>query len=416
MDTETISELLGGWEGYSIGTVGRRHVNGGDGDGPPEIWIELLPRRDRPRVCDGCGKPCDSIHDEQERWVKDLPILECSTHLLVHRVRVNCATCGPKVERLSWLEPYARVTKRLAHSVARLCKVTSVKHAADFYGLNWKTAKRIDKVYLQRELGPVDEASLAGIEVIAMDEFAIHKGQRYATVVIDPRTRRVLWVGRGHGREDVRPFFNLLGEAGRQRLRAVVMDMNGAYEAEVKAQCPQAQVVYDLFHVVAKYGHEVIDRVRVDEANRLRHDAPARQVIKGSRWLLLRNRDNIKREADRVRLDELLKANRRLMTAYVLKDDLKRLWDYRHTGYALMFWQAWYHRALRSRIDPLKRFARKLKSYLGGILAHCRWPLHTSVLEGINNKIKVMKRMAYGYRDDTYFFLRIRAAFPGNPG
>ena len=137
-------------------------------------------------------------------------------------------------------------------------------------------------------------------------------------------------------------------------------------------------------------------------------------MIKGSRWLLLRNRDNIKREADRVRLDELLKANRRLMTAYVLKDDLKRLWDYRHTGYALMFWQAWYHRALRSRIDPLKRFARKLKSYLGGILAHCRWPLHTSVLEGINNKIKVIKRMAYGFRDDQYFFLKIRAAFPGD--
>ena len=180
--------------------------------------------------------------------------------------------------------------------------------------------------------------------------------------------------------------------------------------------CPQAQIVYDLFHVVAKYGREVIDRVRVDEANRLKDDKPARKVIKGSRWLLLKNAANIEREEDQVKLKELLKANRKLMTVYVLKDDLKQLWDYRHPGYAMQFWNQWYGRAIRSRIDPLKTFARRLKEYVSGILAHCTWPLHTSLLEGINNKIKVIKRMAYGFRDDDYFFLKIRAAFPGNTG
>ena len=409
MDKNTIVELLGGWEGCRVGTVGRREV-----DGQRQVWIELLPDPEGLRICSGCGQACGSVHDTEERWVKDLPILDCSTHLLVHRVRVNCPRCGPKLEKLSWLEPYARVTVRLAQSVARLCRVTSVKHAADFYDLNWKTAKAIDKAALQRELGPVDEQSLRGLEAIAMDEFAIHKGQRYATVVIDPRTRKVLWVGRGHGREDVRPFFQLLGEQGRQQLKAVAMDMNGAYEAEVRAQCPQAQVIYDLFHVVAKYGHDVIDRVRVDEANRLRHDKPAREVVKGSRWLLLRNRQNIVNREDRVRLDELLKANRKLMTVYILKDDIKHLWDYRSEGHARRFWRQWYGRAIRSRIEPLKRFARRLGEYLQGILAHCRWPLNTSVLEGVNNKIKVIKRMAYGFRDDDYFFLKIRAAFPGD--
>lgn len=101
------------------------------------------------------------------------------------------------------------------------------------------------------------------------------------------------------------------------------------------------------------------------------------------------------------------------MTVYVLKDDLKHLWDYQRPGAALKFWNNWYSRAIRSRIEPLKRFARNLKPYLPGILAHCHYPLHTSVLEGINNKIKVLKRMAYGFRDDDYFFLKIRAAFPG---
>jgi transposase len=290
-----------------------------------------------------------------------------------------------------------------------MCKILPVKHVADYFGLHWNTVKAIDKTYLEEHLGPVD---LKGIEQIAMDEFAIQKGHRYATVIVEPRTKRVLWIGRGRRREDVRPFFELLGVEGRRRLKAVVMDMNGAYEEEVRHQCPLVEVVYDLFHVVAKYGREVIDRVRVDEANRLRNDKPARKVVKGARWLLLRNRENVK-PADRVRLDELLRANRKLMTVYLLKDDIEHLWDYTYRGAARRFWEQWYSRAIRSRIEPLKRFARNMKQRLDGILAHCRWPLHTSLLEGINNKIKVIKRMAYGYRDDEYFFLKIRQAFPG---
>ena len=261
---------------------------------------------------------------------------------------------------------------------------------------------------------PIGPPGLSNIEVIVMDEFAIQKGHRYATVIVEPTRKEVLWVGRGRSREDIRPFFELLGEDGRKRLRAVAMDMNGAYEEEVRAQCPKAEIVYDLFHVLAKYGREVIDRVRVDEANRLRADQEARRVIKGSRWLLLRNRESLRREEDRVRLSELLSANRRLAVVYVMKEDLKHLWDYCHVGYARRFWKEWYRRAIRSRIEPLKRFARRLKEYLPGILSHCRWPLHTSLLEGINNRIKVLKRMAYGFRDDAYFFLKIHQAFPGN--
>jgi transposase len=232
---------------------------------------------------------------------------------------------------------------------------------------------------------------------------------------VEPSTKRVLWVGRGRGREDVRPFFEQLGMEGRQRLKAVSMDMNGAYEEEVRYQCPLVEIVFDLFHVVAKYGREVVDRVRVDEANRLREDKPARKVIKGARWLLLRDRENVKPK-DRVKLDELLQANRKLATDYVLKDDLKHLWDYVYEGAARRFWEQWYSRAIRSRIEPLKDFARRLKKHLPGILAHCHWPLHASLLEGIDNKVKVIKRMAYGFRDDDYFFLKIRAGFPGNTG
>jgi transposase len=401
-----------GWEGYRLGTVGHPRDPAGAED-RSVVWVELLPDPDRVLVCSGCGGVADGVHDTTGRWVRDLPMFDAQTHLLVHRCRVRCPRCGPKLEALAWLSPHARVTDRLAESVARMCKVLPVKHVAGHFGLGWDAVKAIDRAYLDRTLGEVD---LDGLEQIAMDEVAIRKGHTYATVVVEPRSRRVLWVGHGRGREDVGKFYDLLGPGRCAKLKAIAMDMNPGYVEEAKARCPGAERVFDLFHVVAKYGHEVVDRVRVDAANAVRHDKPARKLIKGSRWLLLKNAENIGKEEDRVKLSELLKANRPLMKAYVLKDDLKRLWDYRHVGYATRAWRSWFGRAVASGVEPIKRFARKLKEHLPGILSHCRYPLNTSVLEGINNKIKVIKRMAYGFRDDDYFFLKIRSAFPGKAG
>lgn len=408
MPSEDVTELFGEWEGYRISLVQR--FPAGQYGAKAEVWINLI-RTSAPFTCSGCRRSFKRCHDWEERWVRDLPILDAETRICFQRFRVDCPDCGRRVEELPWLAKHARETRRLAESVAWLCKVASIKDAAEFYGLGWDAAKRIDKAYLEEQLG---EPDLSGLELLAMDEFAIKRGHRYATIFVEPQRKQVLWVCRGRSREDIRPFFEKLGEEGRQRIEAVAMDMNAAYEAEVKAQCPRAEIVYDQFHVIAKYGREVIDKVRTAEANRQTHRGE-RQVIKGSRWLLLRNAENLKRR-DRVRLRELLAANRRLATVYVLKDDLKRLWDYRLPNWAMQFWREWYARAIRSKIEPLKRFARQLREKLDGILSHCQYPLHTSLLEGIMNKIKVIKRKAYGFRDDDYFFLKIRAAFPGNPG
>jgi len=305
------------------------------------------------------------------------------------------------------------VTKRLAGSVAKLCRVLSIKHVAEHYGLGWDAVKAIDKAAMEMDLG---EVNLRGLAILLIDEFALRKGHRYATVVMDGLTKRVLWVGKGRGREDIRPFFDLLGREGCKQVEAVGMDMSAAFEGEVRAQCPQAEVVFDLFHVVAKYGREVVDRVRVDEANRVKQDKAARKVIKGAKWLLLRNWENLPDERAKVRLNELLEANQALMTVYLLKDDLKQLWDYKREGWARRAWNDWLDRALESGIAPLLAFARNLAQRLEGILAHCRYPIHTSLIEGVNNKIKLLKRIGYGYRDDAYFFLKIRSAFPGIPG
>jgi transposase len=418
MAYDEITRLLGGWEGFELVEVARR-----DGPGGPEIILRLMPVPGAPRQCSRCGAVVEEVHETSERRIRDLPILEAETWLIVPRARLACPRCGPTVEAVPWLDRYQRMTTRLAAAIARLAQVLPIKHVAQWYGVDWDTVKQIDYRQLVARLGPVDAAGLAAVRVVALDEFALQRGRRYATVALDPATRRVLWVGRGRLRADVRPFFALLGPAGRARLEAVVMDMNGPFAAEVHAQCPGAAIVYDLFHVVAKYGREVVDRVRVDETNRLghavRHDwrrEARRRVIKGTRWLLLRNRADLRAPADRVRLREVLAANRALFKAYVLKEDLQQLWRYRSLAAATRCWQSWYRRAVYSRIPVLVRFAQRLRLYLPGILAHCRWPLHTSVLEGVNNKIKVLKRMAYGFRDDDYFFLKIRAAFPGIAG
>lgn len=407
MPEADVIAVAGGWEGYRV--VATRSFEVGV---TKRLEVQLAPAEGLPSCCAGCGRTVTRIHETITRKVRDLPILDAQTWLLVPRRRLLCPHCGPSLERLSWLDRYARVTRRLAESVARLCRVLTVKHVADFFGLSWDQVKEIDKRALREQVGTVD---LSSVEVIGMDEFALHKGHRYATVVVEPYRKEVLWIGQGRSRESIRPFFELLGEAGCRRLKAVVMDMNASYEQEVRRHSPKAAIVYDLFHVVAKFGREVIDRVRVDEANRLRHDKKARKVVKTSRWLLLRNRQNVK-EGDMLRLQELLEANQNLMTVYVLKEDLKQLWRFDCVEEAALFWEQWYRRAIESGIKPLMLFARRLEGYLHGILNHCPWPLHTGLLEGINNRIKVIKRMAYGFRDHEYFFLKIRAAFPGIPG
>lgn len=408
MSWDQCIRVLGGWAGYRPGHVEVREASE---DGPREVWIALDRRASR-YCCSGCGKLRPRYHDAEEREIRDLPILGVQVRLFLWRFRVACPACGPRLEALDWLEPRSRVTRRMAEDVARLCRVLPIKHVAERCGLDWHTVKAIDKAWLTRTLPPLD---MTGVTKLLMDEFAIHKGHRYATLIVDADTRKVLWVGKGRGREAVRPFFEAIGAEARDRIQAVAMDMHAPFEIEVRAQCPGAAIVYDLFHVVMKYGREVIDRVRVDEANRLRKDKAARKVVKGSKWLLLANRENLTEPSQRVRLKELLEANQALMTVYLLRDDLKRLWGYTREGWARRAWEDWLARAMESGITPLKAFTRNLAKRIDGILAQCRWKLNTSVLEGINNKVKVMKRMAYGFRDDDYFFLKIRSAFPGIP-
>ncbi|MBW3166251.1 ISL3 family transposase [Ferrimonas balearica] len=385
------------WEGFTPSHVEQSH---------DALIIQLVPTR-RP-ICP-CGLVAQHIHDTNLRTVTDRALFEHAVTLRVPVRRLVCSQCGIRTEHITWLSPFSRLTERLIRLVESLLKVLPVKHVASLVGLHWHTIKTLDKRRLNRE---VVEPDWSQVRRLVMDEFALFKGHRYATVIADADTHQVLWLAEGRSRAAIRPFFERLGQQCH-RIEAVAMDMNTAFDLEVQEHCPNARVIYDLFHVVAKYGREVIDRVRVDCANELRGDKPARRHVKRGRWVLLKNHENMN-DRERSYLDELLAANHSLMVVYLLKEELKALWYCRDEESAIKRWQLWWQQVHESGLKPLIQLAQKLKPYLSGITASALYPLHTCRLEGMNNKIKLIKRMAYGYRDTEYFFLKIKAAFPGD--
>ncbi|MEO4049023.1 ISL3 family transposase [Pseudomonas sp. CAU 1711] len=393
-------DLAAFWPGHEV--VASRSV------AENTLLIELEPQASRVPLCGRCQQPCPLIHECRLRQVRDRDLLDQRVLLQLPVRRVDWLTCGRVTERIDWLAAASRLTRRMQTWLEGLLQILPISHVSRLTGLHWHTLKAIDKRRLEAAVGAFEPGD---VRRLVMDEFALHKGHRYATVIMDAERTRVLWVGHGNSREAIRPFFERLGERCQQ-IEAVAMDMNTAFDLEVKRHCPQAEVVYDLFHVVARYGREVIDRIRVDQANLLREDKPARQVVKRSRWLLLRNRANLKAE-QAVQLQELLEANQSLATVYLLKDALKDIWYAPSVWEGWRRWRDWQRHARDSGLAPLQRFAKNLRRYICGILASARFPMHTSLLEGVNNRIKVIKRMAYGFRDSDYFFLKIKAAFPG---
>ena len=390
------------WEGHIVDSVVEQD------DESLLIVLNACPTADA--LCGSCRQPCALVHERRWRRIRDRDILDRRVWLKVPIRRLDCHHCDARVtEHICWLDRRSRVTHRVRVWVEALAQLIPIKHVSQLTGLHWHTIKAID---LRRLAHLHGQFAAGGVRRLVMDEFALHKGHRYATVVLDAQRMRVLWVGEGNSRAAIRPFFEALGAEGCARIEAVAMDMNTAMDLEVRAQCPNAEVVYDLFHVVARFGREVVDRVRVDQANALRDDSKARQVIKRSRWLLLRNRDNL--EDDRaIKLDELLAANAPLSAVYLLKTELKEIWFAPSVREGPRRWKRWMRLALESEIAPVIKFAKRLRKYVRGIIASAIYPMNSSILEGVNNRIKVIKRMAYGFRDSTYFFLKIKDAFPG---
>ncbi|CAJ8057943.1 ISBma1, transposase, interruption-N [Burkholderia pseudomallei] len=222
-------QALGCWTGYRL-----ERVEWPQGDSRT-LSLYLKPVS-QIMYCEQCGARCQQIHETTVRRVRDLPLFEYRVVLHVPRRRVWCERCGAaRLEKLDWLGRYQRVTERFAKACEKLLQAASVQAVAAFYELGWHTVKSIDKMRLRARVAEPDWST---IRYLAMDEFALHKGHRYATVVVDPIGRQVLWVGPGRSRETARAFFEQLPEGVAERIEAVAIDMTTAYELEIKEQCP----------------------------------------------------------------------------------------------------------------------------------------------------------------------------------
>jgi transposase len=355
-------------------------------------------------LCSRCKRPVSRTCSHEVRSVRDLDFASARMHVRLSYRKVYCRACDAVVvEDTDVADPWQRVTRRLAHKIHDLCKLMTVSDVAEHVGLDWKTVKNIDKNFLEKEHGQSD---YEGLRILAIDEIAVRKGHKYMTVVIDYETGRVVWMGHGRSKETLAEFFAGMSEEQKAAVEAVAMDMWEPYIQVVGEALPGAKIVFDLFHVVAAYG-KVIDRVRMSEYRKA--TAADKEVIKGSKYLLLKTR--LTRRKDREHLKQLLGLNSTLFYVYVLRDKLKKIWAYRHSTWAARALVEWCALAREVGHPELVRFARMLERHRDGILNHCHYPIHTSKLEGINNKIKVIKRDAYGYRDSEYFTLKVKQAF-----
>jgi len=368
------------------------------------VFVKVEPQKRYAPVCHICKGHSYSIHSYHERTVRDLNIFEAKTFIQYSYRKIRCPKCGIVVEELEIVEPDMRITRRLANYILELCKYMTIKEVAEHLELDWKTIKKIHKDYL---LERYSEEDIGYPKLLAVDEISLKKRHCYLTVIINWETGRVLWIGEGRRYETLKEFFNSLREEQRKGIQAIAMDMWDPYIKAAKECIANASIVFDQFHVVKAFG-KVIDKVRNTEYRKA--DKENKDVIKGSKYILLKNRENLTDE-EQPRLKKLLSLNKAITTVYILKDYLKRLWQYKYARCAQKFLDYWCFLAEQSKLRPVIAFARTLKKYAYGIINHCRFPIHTSRMEGINNKIKVIKRKAYGFHDVEYFSLIIKSAF-----
>ena len=362
-------------------------------------------KRFRP-ICQSCGKLASGVHSWTQRKIRDLSFATAQTWITCRYRKLLCAHCqGIHIEDLELFHPYLRVTTRLARYIYQLCELMTVSEVAQHLDIDWKTVKNIDKFYLERDYGQPD---LKGLRILAIDEISIRKGHNYLTVVLDFLTGRVVFVGKNRKAKTLKRFFNQLSSGQRKRIEAVAMDMWDPFIKAVKDKLPHAKIVFDLFHVVANF-NRVIDKVRNSEYRKASKDDKA--VFKGAKYLLLKNRKNVRRPSHRQHLQELLNLNQVINTVMILKDKLKHIWTYRSRTWAAKALDQWCDLARSLKNRSVNTFVRMIERYRYGIINHCDHPIHTGKLEGVNNKIKVIKRKAYGFHDLRYFTLKIYQAF-----
>lgn len=366
------------------------------------FWIRQEPQS---WCCSACGSLQVIGRGKEVRRFRCLPIGRKRVSIVLPVPRVECRRCGVvRQVAIPFARPRCSHTKAFETYVLELSRLMTIQDVARHLGVSWSLAKEIQARDLSRRFGRV---KLKKLRQIAIDEISVGHGHRYLTVVLDLESGRVVHVGEGKGADALKSFWRRL-RASHARVRAVAMDMSLAYAAAVRHKLPRATIVFDRFHIV-KLFHEKLSELR-RELYREASDIMQKKVLKGTRWLLLKNPENLDdQRKEKERLAEALRLNAPLATAYFMKEDLRQFWEQRDKASARRVLADWIARAQASGIRMLQKMAKTLAGYRSGILAWYDYPISTSPLEGTNNKIQTMKRQAYGFRDMEFFKLKILA-------
>jgi transposase len=357
---------------------------------PHGVEVEVRPRQRRAR-CGECGRPSPGYDTSASRLWRHLSLGRTAFWLRYAPRRVLCREHGVKVERVPWAAHGSHFTYEFDEMTAWLAQRMDKTATCRLMGINWRTVGTVVQRVVQAKLDP---SRLEELYIIGVDELSFRRHHEYVTVVVDPLKKRVVWVGEGKGEKTLLKFFDELGPERSQALTHVSMDLGAAYQAAVEARAPQAQKVFDRFHV-QKLASEAVDTVRRQEVGLLGGAAEGR-ALKKSRWALLKNPWNLtQRQGEK--LSEVARTNKRLYRAYLLKESLAKGLDYRQPGRAEQHLDGWAQWASHSKLKPFVKLSRTIRRFKEGILAYTSTGLSNGLVEGLNNKIRLITRRAFGF-------------------
>jgi transposase len=336
----------------------------------------------------------------KQRQLRMVPIGTRPTVLQLKVWRIRCENChAVRWPKLPFVKGKARHTRGFARLVIDLLHWMTISGVARILGVGWDLIKDLHKDYLQKKYkGPL----LKSLKYMAIDEFSIRKGHSYMTIFVDLEAGRILHAIDGKSGQSIEPFLKVLKRRA-PRLKAIAMDMNTGYVRAVRQCLPEVAVVFDHYHVSALI-NKAVDELRREQQTQL--DEQDKKTLKGTRYLLLANYEKLVDERQS-RLNTLLEANSPLFTMYTMKEQFRDFWKKPSVIEASDFLYAWCADAQNSGIKQLTKVAKTLNSYSYGLLSYFLHKISCGPIEGINNKIKTLKRQAYGYRDMVYFKLRL---------
>lgn len=364
-------------------------------DTEPKLLVQLRARRGAKPICTGCDRRGPQYDTLKQREFQFVPLWGIAVIFLYAMRRVNCESCGVKVERVPWADGKSPITKTYAWFLARWAKRLSWREVANAFRVSWETVFRAVELAVAWGLKHRD---LKGIRAIGVDEVLWHRGHKYLTVVyqIDSHCRRLLWVGEERTKETLEDFFKWFGLRSRW-LQYVCSDMWRPYLNVIARRAKNATHILDRYHIVANL-NKAIDQVRAEEAKRMKADG-YEPVLKKSRWCILKRPKNLTKNQRR-RLRDLVQYNLKTVRAYLLKEEFQLLWLYVSPTWAGKFLDTWCTAVMRSRIEPMKKQARSLRKHRELILNwfRAKGAISAGIVEGMNNKLKVITRRAYGFR------------------